>query len=583
LGLGDLASNTLLWTELQRKHQLQKELKEKKREVALLQAMASEQDRKVEFAKCAPTARLDVSERCRSADATMATWGGSTQFSAESLHDHAREGQSDSDSLHGVVRHHVGKPSRVRRWPEDQQCLPGKKKKRLQDQESPASKEEAKGEEAITSDFFGTSGGYSAVWPSIIFPSKSVPPEQPKPINPPVSSSDHPAMSRQQEGDFEWEQRCQTLHQQLLQSTTLCNNLLREQLALSQLIQDGRSRPHWYIQEYMQRLQESNALFNQQQQHVTRLQQELSRLYSLKQGNEGQPTTPLTGNVNRQPVMPPYPHPHPYYNSPFPSPWLSPFYPYNPWGSVYPGQYGPFMHPGYPQTQPLPSVHSQSHSFPPVLSQELPSTTEAVYPAGMGDELRSNRTYSVESLPRNTAGDREDHSSTSSLAVDINHRDSQAKATAVASMEALKIVATQEHVSKSLAKKARKAALDEVKGRAKQNIEAAAAESLSKQMDTLSLSSAQSSVPGDGGGDDGDYSLFEALRESIYAEVAALISQNESRPHFLIELFRELQVLSSDYLRQRALYAIQDLVTRYLTADSVQPFSTASANIPDSV
>ncbi|XP_064636213.1 pericentriolar material 1 protein-like isoform X3 [Lineus longissimus] len=64
-------------------------------------------------------------------------------------------------------------------------------------------------------------------------------------------------------------------------------------------------------------------------------------------------------------------------------------------------------------------------------------------------------------------------------------------------------------------------------------------------------------------------SLFEALRETIYSEVATLISQNENRPHFLIEIFRELQMLSSDYLRQRALYSIQDLVTRFLTDDSM--------------
>ena len=196
------------------------------------------------------------------------------------------------------------------------------------------------------------------------------------------------------------------------------------------------------------------------------------------------------------------------------------------------------MYPGYPQPQPLANVNSQSHSYPPAPSQELPSTTEAVYLAGVGDELQSNRTYSVESLPQNTTikdeGDAEleGRSSASSLAVDINYRDSQAKATAVASMEARK-VAEQRDVNKSLARKARKAALDEVKGKAKQDIEAAAV-SLSKQMDTLSLSSAQSSVPGDGGGEDGNYSLFEALRESIYAEVAALISQNESRPHFLV-------------------------------------------------
>ncbi|XP_064191050.1 pericentriolar material 1 protein isoform X3 [Anguilla rostrata] len=62
-----------------------------------------------------------------------------------------------------------------------------------------------------------------------------------------------------------------------------------------------------------------------------------------------------------------------------------------------------------------------------------------------------------------------------------------------------------------------------------------------------------------------DFSLFEALRETIYAEVASLISQNESRPHFLIELFHELQLLNTDYLRQRALYSLQDVVTRHLT------------------
>ncbi|NXO39893.1 PCM1 protein, partial [Locustella ochotensis] len=62
-----------------------------------------------------------------------------------------------------------------------------------------------------------------------------------------------------------------------------------------------------------------------------------------------------------------------------------------------------------------------------------------------------------------------------------------------------------------------------------------------------------------------DLSLFEALRDTIYSEVATLISQNESRPHFLIELFHELQLLNTDYLRQRALYALQDIVTRHIS------------------
>lgn len=32
-----------------------------------------------------------------------------------------------------------------------------------------------------------------------------------------------------------------------------------------------------------------------------------------------------------------------------------------------------------------------------------------------------------------------------------------------------------------------------------------------------------------------EFSLFEALRDSIYSEVATLISLNESRPHFLVQ------------------------------------------------
>ncbi|XP_070613719.1 pericentriolar material 1 protein isoform X7 [Erythrolamprus reginae] len=67
-----------------------------------------------------------------------------------------------------------------------------------------------------------------------------------------------------------------------------------------------------------------------------------------------------------------------------------------------------------------------------------------------------------------------------------------------------------------------------------------------------------------------DLSMFEALRDTIYSEVATLISQNESRPHFLIELFHELQMLNTDYLRQRALYALQDIVTRHASEDNMR-------------
>ncbi|KAJ7408353.1 hypothetical protein WISP_121333 [Willisornis vidua] len=75
-----------------------------------------------------------------------------------------------------------------------------------------------------------------------------------------------------------------------------------------------------------------------------------------------------------------------------------------------------------------------------------------------------------------------------------------------------------------------------------------------------------------------DLSMFEALRDTIYSEVATLISQNESRPHFLIELFHELQLLNTDYLRQRALYALQDIVTRHLSENNEKGKCAKSRN-----
>lgn len=64
--------------------------------------------------------------------------------------------------------------------------------------------------------------------------------------------------------------------------------------------------------------------------------------------------------------------------------------------------------------------------------------------------------------------------------------------------------------------------------------------------------------------------LFEALKENVYTEVTNLISANESRPHFLIQLFRELQLISSDPLRQRTIQSIQELYNRYVESTLIQ-------------
>lgn len=72
--------------------------------------------------------------------------------------------------------------------------------------------------------------------------------------------------------------------------------------------------------------------------------------------------------------------------------------------------------------------------------------------------------------------------------------------------------------------------------------------------------------------------LFDLLRENVYSEVSALISANESRPHFLIQLFRDLQQISSDTLRQRTLESIQEVVTRYLSTVEVESLAISEDN-----
>lgn len=57
--------------------------------------------------------------------------------------------------------------------------------------------------------------------------------------------------------------------------------------------------------------------------------------------------------------------------------------------------------------------------------------------------------------------------------------------------------------------------------------------------------------------------LFDLLRENIYSEVTTLIGVNESHPDFLIQLFRELQLIRSDPLRQRVLQSIRGVLSQH--------------------
>lgn len=72
--------------------------------------------------------------------------------------------------------------------------------------------------------------------------------------------------------------------------------------------------------------------------------------------------------------------------------------------------------------------------------------------------------------------------------------------------------------------------------------------------------------------------LFDELRENVYKEVASLISANQGRPHFLIQLFRDLQMVSSDPMRRRTLQSIQSLISHSLSANSTSIFRQVSIN-----
>ncbi|KRT84287.1 hypothetical protein AMK59_1544, partial [Oryctes borbonicus] len=70
--------------------------------------------------------------------------------------------------------------------------------------------------------------------------------------------------------------------------------------------------------------------------------------------------------------------------------------------------------------------------------------------------------------------------------------------------------------------------------------------------------------------------LFEELRENVYKEVASLISANQGRPHFLIQLFRDLQLVSSDPMRRKTLQAIQSLISHSLSSNASSVFQQAT-------
>jgi len=61
---------------------------------------------------------------------------------------------------------------------------------------------------------------------------------------------------------------------------------------------------------------------------------------------------------------------------------------------------------------------------------------------------------------------------------------------------------------------------------------------------------------------EGELFSFDQMREKIYSEVANLISQNETRPFYLINLFKELQLVKEKNARDQVLKSVFNIANR---------------------
>ena len=74
--------------------------------------------------------------------------------------------------------------------------------------------------------------------------------------------------------------------------------------------------------------------------------------------------------------------------------------------------------------------------------------------------------------------------------------------------------------------------------------------------------------------------LSDQVREQIYSEVASLVSENESRPYYLMELLRAAQLLNTDYLRQTGLNSLKRVINSNLNPDQIDPQAFSSFPAP---
>ncbi|XP_069924556.1 pericentriolar material 1 protein isoform X30 [Oryctolagus cuniculus] len=507
-----------LWSEMRRHEMLREELRQRRKQ---LEALMAEHQRRQGLAETAsPVAvslKSDGSENVCTpqqsrTEKTMATWGGSTQCALD------EEGDEDGYLSEGIVR---------------------------TDEE-----EEEEEQDASSNDNF-------AIYPPNSVNRNTYNIKETKnrwKNNRPFSTDGNYrplAKTRQQnistqrqenlrwvselsyvEEKEQWQEQINQLKKQLDFSVNICQTLMQDQQTLSCLLQTLLTGPYSVMPSnvaspqvhlIMHQLNQCYTQLTWQQNNVQRLKQMLNEL--MRQQNQH---PEKRGSKDRGNSVP-----HP------PSPSL----------------FCPFSFPAQPVNLfNLPGFTNFS-SFAPGMN------FSPLFPSNFGDfpQNISTPTEQQQPLAQNPAGKTEymafpkPFESSSSIGAEKQRRRRQFDEESLESFSSMPDPVDPTTVTKTF--KTRKAS-----AQASLASKDKTPKSKSKKRNSTQLKSRVKNIE-----TGSDFSMFEALRDTIYSEVATLISQNESRPHFLIELFHELQLLNTDYLRQRALYALQDILSRHVS------------------
>ncbi|XP_031525257.1 pericentriolar material 1 protein isoform X20 [Papio anubis] len=572
-----------LWSEMRRHEMLREELRQRRKQ---LEALMAEHQRRQGLAETAsPVAvslRSDGSENLCTpqqsrTEKTMATWGGSTQCALD------EEGDEDGYLSEGIVR---------------------------------TDEEEEEEQDASSNDNF-------SVYPSNSVNHNSYSGKETKnrwKNNCPFSADENYrplAKTRQQnismqrqenlrwvselsyvEEKEQWQEQINQLKKQLDFSVNICQTLMQDQQTLSCLLQTLLTGPYSVMPSnvaspqvhfIMHQLNQCYTQLTWQQNNVQRLKQMLNELMRQQNQHPEKPGSKERGSSASHPPSPSLFCPFSFPTQPvnlFNIPAFTNFSSFAPgmnFSPLFPSNFGDFsQNISTPSEQQQPLAQNSSGkteymAFPKPF--ESSSSIGAEKPRNKKlpeEEVESSRTpwlYDQEgevekpfiktgfavSVEKSTNSNRKNQ-------VDTNGRRRHFDEESLESFSSMPDPVDPTIVTKTF--KTRKAS-----AQASLASKDKTPKSKSKKRNSTQLKSRVKNIK-----TGSDFSMFEALRDTIYSEVATLISQNESRPHFLIELFHELQLLNTDYLRQRALYALQDIVSRHISESHAKGENVKSVN-----